>query len=312
MTNNQHILFIHIPKTAGTSFRVSAQSYYEENEIFYDYSPQAKETSSSIVEMIYEARDPYLFYEKTLLKLEKSFLSGHFHSNKYASLYDSLNIVSFVRHPIEQVISHFNHYKNRHNYTKDFKTFIKEKRFCNLQSKLLEGKPIGMYGFLGITESYDDSIRLFNSLYKTNLEIVHLNKKTKNSLAIEDLEDETLALLERYNSKDIVFYKAIEAQFKVRKDLESRNLPFTYGFIQKATTHEISGIAFQKDNDKAIEIDIYLGKKCLTTIEANNLRAGQKNVPRKGYIGFDYVHSGKNENNEKLFAFNSVSKQELL
>ncbi|MDQ7084457.1 MAG: sulfotransferase family 2 domain-containing protein [Sulfurovum sp.] len=312
MLKNQHILFIHIPKTAGTSFRVSAQEYYEENEIFYDYSPHAKETSPSIVEMIYESKDFYGFYSKVLSPLDKSFLSGHFHSTKYGALYDTLNVVSFVRNPIEQVISHYNHYKNRHGYTESFSIFIQESRFCNLQSKLLASKPIGMYGLLAITEEYDTAILLFNRLYNTKLESQYINRKSKDALHSSELEDEIITLIERLNSKDMIFYKKVQAQFEVRKELYAKGLDFTYGFIQKATMHEISGIAFQKDNKNAIEIDIYAGEVYLATVEAKNLRAGQKDVPRKGYIGFDYVYDGEYEAHEKLSAFNRVTKQEIL
>ncbi|SFV71240.1 hypothetical protein MNB_SV-13-469 [hydrothermal vent metagenome] len=312
MKKNQHILFVHIPKTAGTSFRISAEEYYAEDEVFYDYSIQARETSKLIVEKIYKYQDFYGFYNTVLNKLDKSFLSGHFHSNKYASLYDTLNIVSFVRNPVEQVLSHFNHHKSRNGYDENFKTFIKDKRFCNIQSKALGDKPIGMYGFLGITEAYDSSIFLFNRLYNVELKTKHINKKSNHTLALEDININLLKLIERLNARDIRFYKAVKAQFEVRKALEAKGLVFTHGFIQKCTSHEIMGIAFQKDNEEAIAIDIYLGKQYLETVYARKLRVGQRNISRKGYIGFDYVYNGENKNNQKFLAFNSVTGQEIM
>lgn len=312
MRNNQHILFIHIPKTAGTSFRVAAEEYYDKNNIFYDYSPQFKETSKCVLEMIYEEQDHYKLY-KHISKLDNSFFSGHFHANKYAPLYDTLNVVSFVRNPVEQVLSHYNHHKNFHDYDKDLKSFIKEPRFRNIQSKVLRGKPIELYGFLGLTEEYKTSIKMFNVLYDTKLKYKHINVKRKNSLNVEDLDEDILKLMVRLNEKDIKLYEAVKKQFEVRKELYDKDLLFTYGFIQKITENQISGIVFQNDNDEALEIDVYAGDKYLETVLSKNLRPGQvgKNVPRKGFIGFDYVYKGNNKLHGELKAIVKNTGQEI-
>jgi len=311
MTENKHILFIHIPKTAGTSFRVAAEEYYHKENIFYDYSPHFKETSKCIIEMIYEEQDYYQLYEH-ISKLDKSFLSGHFSVNKYAPLYDTLNVVSFVRNPIEQVLSHYNHYKNTHKYEKDFNSFIKEPRFQNVQSKNLGGKPISFYGFIGLTEEYELSIDMFNILYDTKLKYKHINVKQKNSLNIEDLDEDTLKYIIRLNEKDIKLYEDVKKQFEVRKELHSKDLPFTHGVIQKITSNQISGIVFQKDSAKTIEINIYAGCQYLETVFAKKLRTGQRNVPRKGFIGFDYVYKDENALKGELHAFVKNTGQEII
>ena len=309
----KHILFIHIPKTAGTSFRVAAEKYFGEDNTFYDYSAKSPETSAEILENVYKKNDLYSLY-RSLEQHSQSFLSGHFSANKYAPLYDVLNIVTFVREPVKQVLSHYNHFKNNYGYDKGLLEFAKEERFRNVQSRNLQTIDVRLYGFVGLTEEYNKSIDLFNTLFDTALPHMHMNEKSSNSLSIKDMTKEDVEMIKRLNTQDIELYDTVKRQFKIRKQLFKQKLPFTYGFIQKIDRKRIVGLAFQRENDNPIEIDIYAGKTYLKTVQANKLRAGMvaKNLPRKGYVGFDYIHRGDTALKGKLHAYVKATGQEIV
>ena len=309
----KHILFIHIPKTAGTSFRVAAEKYFGEDNTFYDYSAKSPETSAEILENVYKKNDLYSLY-RSLEQHSQSFLSGHFSANKYAPLYDVLNIVTFVREPVRQVLSHYNHFRNNYGYDKGLLEFAKEERFRNVQSRNLQTIDVRLYGFVGLTEEYNKSIDLFNTLFDTALPHMHMNEKSSNSLSIKDMTKEDVEMIKRLNTQDIELYDTVKRQFKIRKQLFKQKLPFTYGFIQKIDRKRIVGLAFQRENDNPIEIDIYAGKTYLKTVQANKLRAGMvaKNLPRKGYVGFDYIHRGDTALKGKLHAYVKATGQEIV
>jgi len=310
---NKHILFVHIPKTAGTSFRKAAHEYFGAKNIFFDYSPASPETSKLINETIYHKNDPYAFY-KSVSTLDKSFLSGHYPMAKYAPLYDVLNIVSFVRDPVEQVVSHYNHYKNNYNYNKDLSDFIKEPGFINLQSRLLNYIPSLFCGFIGLTEEYNASIDLFNDMYDMDLQHMYVNVKQEGSLDTVNIDKSILDEIEKLNEKDINLYNSVKKQFSVRIELYKKNLPFTYGHIQKNNKDRLAGIAFQQNTDESIAIDIYRDDIIVETVYTNKFRPAlaMNNMPRKGFIGFDYDRNEKDIGKGNLYAVVKDTGQKIV
>lgn len=313
MNISQHLLFIHIPKTAGTSFRFAAKQYYGEKSVFFDYAPESIETSSEIMRTIYGQKDYFELY-KQLIKRPSSFLSGHFPTNKYMMLYDVTNIVSFVRDPLKQIVSHYNHHVKHLDYRKPLSKFVEDQRFQNLQSRMLSHRDIGMYGFLGITEQYDKSIEIFNTIYHTNFQSAHENKVDEASIKVEDIDTKLLEAIYRVNEEDIKFYRSICQQFDVRKKLYEQNKPFTHGMIQKRSKTALMGCAFQLSNDNPVDIDIYHHNKKLTTVTANLHKLGLVNqgIPRKGFIGFHYRWKESSINARDIHCIVKKTGQEML
>jgi len=286
------LLFIHIPKTAGTSFRLEAKNYFGSANTYYDYGAQSKETSNLVLNCEYNNKDRFQLY-KALYNKPNSILCGHFHFNKYAPIYNARDIICFIRKPEEQIRSHYEHFTRLHNYKKSFLEFIKEIRFINIQSKLLTGIPLQAIGFIGLTEQYDTSLKLINDQYQINIKTAHHNKNIDKEHSHYQQNGEELELIKSLNQKDFALYDQTKKLFK-RKLLSFQNKSIFYtGEINKnqpkntKLTH-ISGWITNFKSDKPCHGKITINDNNALNFIATDYRAwaNEKIVHRKGYIGF--------------------------
>ena len=77
--NDTGLLFSHIPKTAGTSLRLSVQRHVKSWKVYSDYDAD-NPTTSRIIRKFYETDD---FSKISDLNGPKTLLAGHFPIKKY-------------------------------------------------------------------------------------------------------------------------------------------------------------------------------------------------------------------------------------
>ncbi|WP_106478745.1 sulfotransferase family protein [Phytohalomonas tamaricis] len=282
------LLFIHIPKTAGTSFRLGAESYFGKDKVCYDYTEQAPETSSYVRKCIYENKDKNGFY-KIIEKNDIALLCGHVDLDKYIHGMELNNSITFVRDPLQRVLSEYKHFVRLHGYNGKFEEFYKKDDFVNKQSKMLKNIPIQAIGFIGITESYDKDISLINRKYAISIPYMEANMGKERVNDTYDFDEFQLAELKILNSKDIELYEFCLNDHKIRDSLQSRGLPYVHGAITEVNSQYLRGWAWFENSDNEVEIQVLIngsevacvkaGKPCGELIELN--------PPRHGYVGFN-------------------------
>lgn len=298
MMNKKHLLFVHIPKTAGTSFRKACQKYFGEEDTFYDYGRNSVETSKEILDCVYDQKDLYKLYQK-FEKHENMFLSGHFPTKKYMHLFQTLDVITFVREPVSQVLSHYKHFKTHYGYEKSFHDFIKEDRFKNVQSRYLNATPLEFYGFIGLTERYNESLEMINDCYGIKLEELKTNIHQDKDFIVDSLDDETIELIKKENIKDIQLYEKAKKLFTKREKDFREKKPYVNLWIAERNDKLIQGCAFSRYSNDAIEIEICLNGTILSIVQAKDFKPGllKHGLPRRGYVGFRYDFKNQNEKN---------------
>lgn len=281
------LLFVHIPKTAGTSFRKGAECHLIKEKIIYDYGEESAETSPSVCEHIYHKEDVYEFYNE-VRKNSISFMSGHFPASKYTSVFDVGNVITFIRDPLQRIVSEYNHLVRDNGYKKSFEEFYRSPQFINRQSRLLFGVPFDSIGFVGVTESYEQSIEMLNKKFQIDIPIYFLNlgkrKAREDYVLCPEITKELLLL----NKLDISLYKQACRLFQQRWDMYKRALPFVRGRIVSVQKKKLVGWAVSDNTENPVDIEVWIGEGKVGIISATEHRPNLKalGMTRFGCVGF--------------------------
>jgi Sulfotransferase family len=278
------VLFCHIPKTAGTSLRVSTRKSNWSWKVYADYDVESRSTSS-LVKSIYASGDISRIVE---INKRKTLLAGHFPIKKYIQYYPVYRVISFLRDPVQRVLSHYYDLKRRINYPGTLEDFINEPRFCNVQSRFFEGVPLEAIGVVGISEFYGESLQIFNRLYgmKTPVKELNSNKDKKNSFYL--ISGAQTEEIRRLNQQDCILYQKAMRLFLIRKQLLEQGLNYVYGKYRVADNNTITGWAVDPLQDEPVRLDLLLNGHLITQLIAEEplpeLR--EINIARDGNVGF--------------------------
>jgi hypothetical protein len=226
-------------------------------------------------------------------------------------------VIVFVRSPEQQVRSHFEHFvrDNRHQGT--FEAFIADKRYANVQSRILGGLGIQGYGFVGLTENYATSIALINRLYSTDFKALDLNKNKLKKQPNYALTEQELALIHQHNKADFALYQAASERFERHKKAIEESRPFLRFGLSPLSAQQaqlrVNGWLTTHESDAPQTLSVLINGIKTASIIANEYIhvAKERNMNRKGFIGFTY-HFPKDIKHHDKIDFYAEPSNELL
>lgn len=289
MPLNNTFLFVHLPKTAGTSFRLSAAEYFGNEACHFDYGSGNPETSPAIEQTVYKHNDLFRL-EKQLHRLGSRFFCGHVLAKRYTPLFSAHRLVTFIRSPLDQFVSHFEHKVRHHDYKGDIGELINSPSGPDLQSRMMHGIPLEAWGFIGVTERYAESLEVFNTIYQTALPALALNRnpsKVDAGYALPaSLQQAFAARAKLDDANHQRAHQLLDERLRALKD--------GYDFVQGAVTSHaathVSGFAFHRETSRPVKLELWVNNKLLSLVDATLYDPVMRsiNAPRNGYVGFRF------------------------
>jgi hypothetical protein len=237
--DTQHI-FIHIPKTGGTTINCAMHKSTWQTKPDFNYRHIDYQTKRSNAADIFNP-----------LKDD---------------LYKKYNVFMLLRHPVDRLLSEYSFIKPRPEfmglikpYPKNFEAYIKNGQTQNYMIGFLVGKQMYDTSFVtkddldlvkntiqnidikvGIFEEYAASLAYFSSYSKLNWpKKIEIKRITLNRPSISEISEETKALALKHNALDFELYNYALAIFNERtKNLAKKNILFKgnkYDYVLKFT-----------------------------------------------------------------------------
>ena len=200
------ILFTHIPKTAGTTFKSILFSNYGIHTVDANKTRKAVFTKKDL-----DRARRYFFGIKAV--------SGHNLSDPPRNIKEgNARLITILRDPYTRCASHYQDKVLRNNLEMSFGEWIQQEEYQNFMVRSISGnndlqraKDLlkNDYFFVGFTEKFDESLLLLNFLLEQPLSLKYKKMIVASSNEIKKrlLNDQkSLSLLKRFNESDRQLY----------------------------------------------------------------------------------------------------------
>lgn len=245
----KRLFFLHLPKTAGTTFANSLYTYFGPTGYIREILNSPDETLKEFSKKL------------SSKKLDQiNCVIGHFHFGLHTFFSGDYEYVTFFRNPVKRVLSLYYHIRDRREHplhktfhkqkisTEDFFRGFLTKEAVNDQTRRIASaynvenishehfnKAIeninNHFSCIGLTERYDDSMIVFEKIFYQLSDLSYPSALNEQRTILSDKVDRnTYQIIEEYNHYDIKLYKYAEEVFKKQIDSYS-------GYFPKARTN---------------------------------------------------------------------------
>ncbi len=211
------VISIHIPRCGGSSFRRVLEDIYGKERVQLRHG---NPVSPSWV--------PW----------RTACVHGSFPSHAFDTQYPNASLVTWLRHPVERIVSQYHHFRRQPDWTHPACQALRDRRLTleefaalpsarNEMERFLAGKPLAAFHFVGILERSAESLRLFGQTFGRDVPAV-LSRENANP----DRDDERYYLpgglaehIEALNRSDLDLYENAVALLEGRLRQAEASVP---------------------------------------------------------------------------------------
>ena len=304
---------VQIPHSAGTALRLAACRHWGSSRIVSDHGPGNRYTSPAVEELIYLEQDFHRFKE-FLQQQDIALLTSSQPLNGLRRIFPASNLITFVSNPIDRLLKSFQQEENSSKLTNaNFLKFCQRPDNQNVQSRYLKTLPLELYGFVGISERYSESLELLNAQFDCQLTELATptgtadpaqRESSEKTCAISErtlnmkrcpalcttLSDKTIKAVLAMNTLDNEFYQQANELLDTRLKLNQAEVSYIHGKVNQLTQEKISGWAVSTRDHNPCKVRVLINQECVAVTSARNYSSAlkERNVSRDGYVGFSY------------------------
>ena len=216
------IVSVHMPKTAGTSFRAALEANYGDR-FLHDYADYP------LAQSLPQRHDAALTAGKLASAddfADVGCIHGHFLPLKYLALSEQVDcrFVAWLREPVARMVSHYHYWCRSYDADSALTSMLHRRvveeawsleEFClsdelrNVYTQFLWGFPLEKLDFIGITECYERDLAVFSAQF-LGVKITPEQLNRRQDEAVETLEEDLSPALRKqievFHSDDIELY----------------------------------------------------------------------------------------------------------
>ncbi len=289
------IVFLHVPKTGGSAVRTALVGGCRDRRVLFDYGADEKQTTPALRDALSADGRPgqgaslrrHFGDRRGLL------LIGHFQADKYWDAFHPDSFVTFLRDPIDRLISEYNHHVERYGAELELEAFIATTRFSRHVSNLFRGVDPAEFGFVGFTDTFEDDLRALSSRLGRPLVAVRENEGTYAPGLREKAGDpEFRKQVRRFVAVDHAIYRRLRNRYDKLRARRLAGLAETAGYrgrVRLGPGGRLVGYAVHRDVEAILELEVHAGGRLIARVGADRYRPWLKASGRcrSGVAGFE-------------------------
>ena len=275
------IVFLHVPKTGGTAVRNALVRAAGARAVLYDYGGHSEETSPQIRAALYaDGVDAAGVVPDDLRdRLEAPhgvLLSGHFQAAKYWGQFHPESFVTFLRDPVDRIVSEYNHLVRHRGLEQTLDDFVSRSRHRRHLTYLFRDVDPLAFGFVGFTDSFEADITALARIVGAPLAVARENEGSYDPALVERLADpDYREWIRRKLGNDAKLYRALKNRFAHQRAQREARLAGSRAYagrVRLAPGGRLVGFAVHRRVEAIVDIEIAVGDTVAARLPADLCR----------------------------------------